>query len=82
MRYFFIIVLLILPATSFAAGFQQLKQPGSVKVGDTFTTTLSLRTDLDVINAAEGSVHFSQHSRLSIFRLQGFTCSVVGLFTN
>ena len=71
MRYFFIIVLLILPATSFAAGFQLEQQPGSVKVGDTFTATLSLRTDFDVINAAEGSVHFSPTLALVDIRLQG-----------
>lgn len=71
MRYFFPMVLLLLPATSFAAGFQLEQQPDSVKVGDTFTTTLSLRTDLDVINATEGSVHFSPTLSLVDIRLQG-----------
>lgn len=71
MRYFFLIVLLFFPATSFAAEFQFEQQSSSIRVSDTFTIDFSLRTGTDVINAIEGSIRFPQMLALVDIRLQG-----------
>ena len=72
MRYFFFIfLLLLLPATSFAAEFRLDQHPGSVRAGDSFAVTLLLDTGTDSINALEGSVHFSSTLSLADIRLQG-----------
>lgn len=71
MRYFFFIMFLFFPAASFAAEFQLEQQPSSIRVGDTFVTTLSLHTGTDVLNAIEGTVRFSQALSLVDVRLQG-----------
>ncbi len=71
MRYFFLIILLFFPTASFAAEFQLEQQLSSIRAGDTFTVTLSLRTDADSINAIEGTIHFSPILSLADIRLQG-----------
>ncbi|MDP1722893.1 MAG: cohesin domain-containing protein [Candidatus Gottesmanbacteria bacterium] len=71
MRYVFFIVLLLIPATSYAAELRLEQQPSSVSVEDTFVTSLFLRTGIDVINAVEGSIRFSSSLSLVDIRLQG-----------
>lgn len=71
MRYLFLIILILLPATSFAAEFQLVQQPSSISVGDTFAVMLLLHTGTDVVNAIEGSLQFPSSLSLVDIRLQG-----------
>lgn len=71
MRYFIFILLLLLPATSFAAELHLDQQTNAIRVGDTFATTFFLDTGTDVINAMEGSLQYSSMLSLVEIRLQG-----------
>lgn len=76
MHYFFFIALLLFPVPSFAAEFTLGQPSDAVRVGDIFTTSFSLHTGTDVINAIEGSVHFPPSLSLTDVRLQGSLISL------
>jgi len=64
-------ILLLFPATSFAAELRLEQMPTSVGTGDTFVINLVLQTDSETINAIEGSLHVSSAISLVDTRLQG-----------
>ena len=77
MKYFLLFVLLFVPGVVDAAALYVEGEPSTLRVGETSTITVTLRTEGEIINAVEGSLSLPETLTVRAVR---FTGSVVPLW--